>query len=49
MPKDDLKNAGLWDFLRINHLDRYRAVNHTAKVLTEKGIPFIAAKNLHHL
>lgn len=48
MPKEQLKGAGLWDFLRINHLDRYRAVNHTAKALTEKGIPFIAAQNLHH-
>ncbi|MFW9770700.1 MAG: hypothetical protein ACFFA2_09525 [Promethearchaeota archaeon] len=48
MPKEELKKAGLWDFLRINHLDRYRAVNHTAQVLTEKGIPFIAAKNLHY-
>ncbi|MFW9780662.1 MAG: hypothetical protein ACFFFB_00050 [Candidatus Heimdallarchaeota archaeon] len=48
MSKEELKKAGLWDFLRINHLDRYRAVNHTAQVLTEKGIPFIAAKNLHY-
>ncbi|MFX0033310.1 MAG: hypothetical protein ACFE8V_10145 [Promethearchaeota archaeon] len=48
MPKEDLKNAGLWDFLRINHLDRYRAVNHTAKALTENGLSIIAAKNLHY-
>ena len=47
--KKDLKEAGLWDALRINHLDRNDAVNSTAKALTENGIAFIAAKNLHHL
>jgi len=46
--KKDLKEAGLWDALRINHLDRNDAVNSTAKALTENGIAFIAAKNLHH-
>jgi len=47
--KKDLKEAGLWDALRINHLDRNDAVNSTAKALTENGIAFIAAKNLHHM
>ncbi|MFX0048471.1 MAG: hypothetical protein ACFE8G_09945 [Candidatus Hermodarchaeota archaeon] len=47
-PKKDLIDAGLWDALRINHLDRNDAVNSTAKALTENGIAFIAAKNLHH-
>ncbi len=46
--KKDLVEAGLWDALRINHLDRNDAVNSTAKALTENGIAFIAAKNLHH-
>ncbi|NVM45904.1 MAG: hypothetical protein HWN79_13390 [Candidatus Lokiarchaeota archaeon] len=46
--KKDLKEAGLWDALRINHLDRNDAVNSTARVLTENGIAIIAAKNLHH-
>ena len=46
--KKDLIEAGLWDALRINHLDRNDAVNSTAKALTENGIAFIAAKNLHH-
>ena len=46
--KKDLKEAGFWDALRINHLDRNDAVNSTAKALTENGIAFIAAKNLHH-
>ncbi|NHJ19775.1 MAG: hypothetical protein EAX91_02440 [Candidatus Lokiarchaeota archaeon] len=47
-PKKDLMEAGLWDALRINHLDRNDAVNSTAKALTEKGLTFIAAKNLHY-
>jgi hypothetical protein len=46
--KKDLIEAGLWDALRINHLDRNNAVNSTAKALTENGIAFIAARNLHH-
>ncbi|MFX0074693.1 MAG: hypothetical protein ACFE96_04590 [Candidatus Hermodarchaeota archaeon] len=47
-PKKDLIEAGLWDVLRINHLDRNDAVNSTAKALTLNGLAFIAAKNLHH-
>jgi hypothetical protein len=47
-PKKDLVEAGLWDALRINHLDRNDAVNSTAKALTENGLSFIAAKKLHH-
>ena len=46
--KDELISAGLWDSLRINHRDRYDAVNTTAKLLTENGISILAAKNLHH-
>jgi hypothetical protein len=49
VPKEDLKEAGLWDYLRVNHLDRLRAVNHTARALTENGLSFIAARNLHKL
>ena len=48
MPKEELKKEGLWDYLRINHLDRNDAVNSTAEALTKKGLAFIAAKNLHH-
>jgi hypothetical protein len=47
MTKEEIKNAGLWDFLRVNHLDRYRAINSTARALTENGLSFIAARNLH--
>ncbi len=48
VPKEELKEAGLWDYLRINHLDRNDAVNSTAEALTKKGLSFLAAKNLHY-
>ncbi|MEJ2279151.1 MAG: hypothetical protein P8Y70_15610 [Candidatus Lokiarchaeota archaeon] len=47
MAKSEIKDQGLWDYLRINLLDRYDAVNSTAKELTENGLSFIAARNLH--
>ena len=31
-----------------NHLDRHDAVNATARALTENGLAFVAARNLHH-
>ena len=48
LPKEEIKKAGLWDYLRINHLDRNDAVNSTAEALTKNGLTFIAARNLHH-
>jgi hypothetical protein len=48
MTKEEIKEAGIWGDLRVNLLDRYEAVNTTAKALTENGLTFIAAKNLHH-
>ena len=45
--KEEIMEAGLWEYLRINHLDRYRAINTTARILTENGLSFIAARNLH--
>jgi len=48
MTKEEIKEAGIWEALRINLLDRYEAVNTTAKALTENGLTFIAAKKLHH-
>ncbi|TFG00756.1 MAG: hypothetical protein EU541_01415 [Promethearchaeota archaeon] len=45
--KKEIKEQGIWDAIRINHLDRYKAVNSTAKALTENGLSFIAAKKLH--
>lgn len=31
-----------------NYLDKHQAINNTARALTEKGLSFIAAPNLHH-
>ena len=45
--KEEIKESGLWDAIRINHIDRNDAVNTTAKILTENGLSFIAARKLH--
>ncbi|MFX1419433.1 MAG: hypothetical protein ACFE9N_10980 [Promethearchaeota archaeon] len=45
--KQEIIDAGEWEFMRRNLLDRYDAVNTTARVLTENGIDIIAAQNLH--
>jgi hypothetical protein len=47
--KEEIKESGLWDALRINHIDRNDAVNTTAKLLTENGLSFVAARNLHKI
>ena len=46
--KEEIIEANDWDALRINYLDRHDAINTTARILTENGISFIAANNLHH-
>ena len=46
--KDQVTEEGIWDHLLQNYFDRQTAINDTAKALTEKGLSFIAAKNLHH-
>ncbi len=45
--KQEIIDSGHWEFMRRNHLDRYIAINTTAKVLIENGIDIIAAQNLH--
>jgi len=47
--KQEIIDSGHWEFMRRNHLDRYIAINTTAKVLTENGIDIIAAQNLHQV
>jgi len=46
-PKKDIIEKGLMPKLLINYLDKHDSVNRTAKALTEQGLSFIAAKNLH--
>ncbi|MEM2280770.1 MAG: hypothetical protein QXZ68_02105, partial [Candidatus Bathyarchaeia archaeon] len=47
MPKKEIMEKGLMPKLLANYLDKHEAVNRTAKALTEKGLAFIAAQNLH--
>ncbi|HVP92523.1 MAG TPA: hypothetical protein VMS94_02140 [Acidobacteriota bacterium] len=47
MPKKEIVEKKLMSKLLTNYLDKHDAVNRTAKALTEKGLTFIAAQNLH--
>ena len=46
--KQEVIDAGDWDHLGLNFMDKYDAVNKTAWALTENGLSFIAAEHLHH-
>ncbi len=45
--KKEVIESGDWDNLQLNFMHKVAAVNHTAQALTEKGLSFIAAPNLH--
>jgi hypothetical protein len=45
--KSEVLSSGDWNALQQNYLDKHNAVNHTARALTENGLSFIAAQNLH--
>jgi len=45
--KEEIIAAGDWDALELNFLDKLDSTNHTARALTERGLSFIAAQNLH--
>ena len=45
--KSEVIEAGDWDFLERNYLDKHDALNRTARALTEHGLSFIAARHLH--
>lgn len=47
IPKKEIMEKGLMQKLLANYLDKHDAVNRTAKALTERGLSFIAASNLH--
>ncbi|MGQ9530943.1 MAG: hypothetical protein ACUVQX_05825 [Candidatus Bathycorpusculaceae bacterium] len=49
IPKKEIIAKGLMPKLLSNYLDKHDAVNRTAKALTEKGLTFIAAQNLHKM
>ena len=45
--KREVIDSGDWDGLRQNFMEKVAAANHTACALTENGLSFIAARNLH--
>jgi len=47
VPKKDIIAQELMPKFLSNYLDKHDAVNRTAKALTERGLTFIAAQNLH--
>ena len=48
IPKKEIIEKNLMPYLLQNYLDKHDSVNRTARALTENGIAFIAALNLHH-
>jgi hypothetical protein len=46
--KEEVISSGDWDHLAGNFMDKFLAVNATARALTENGLSFLAARNLHH-
>jgi len=48
LTKEDIEEQGIADSMERNFLDKHDAVNNTAKALTENGLSFIAARELHH-
>lgn len=45
--KSEIIDSGDWDHLQQNFMDKFEATNHTAWALTENGLSFVAAQNLH--
>jgi hypothetical protein len=45
--KNEVEDAGDMSFLLRNYLDKHDAVNRTARALTENGLAFVAARELH--
>ncbi len=47
IPKAEIEAQGLMDAMERNYLDKHVAVNRTAVRLTENGLAFVAARDLH--
>ncbi len=45
--KSEVIESGDWENLKINFMDKFDASNRTAYALTQHGLSFIAAQNLH--
>ena len=48
LPRADVESQGLMPALTTNYLDKHDALNSSARMLTERGISVIAARQLHH-
>jgi len=46
--KSEVIDSGDWENLQINFMDKFDAANRTAYALTQNGLSFIAAQNLHN-
>lgn len=46
--KEEIVESCDWEAITQNFMDKFEALNQTAKALTENGLSFIAAQNLHH-
>lgn len=46
--KSEIIESGDWEDLTQNLVDKFDALNRTAWALTENGLSFVAAQNLHH-
>lgn len=46
--KSEIMESGDWKQVTLNFLDKWDAMNQTARALTERGLSFVAAPNLHH-
>jgi len=46
--KFEVIESGDWENLRLNFLDKFEAFFRTDSALTENGLSFIAAQNLHN-
>jgi hypothetical protein len=45
--KKEVIDSGDWENLQLNFMDKVDSCNKSARALTEKGISFVAAQNLH--
>jgi hypothetical protein len=45
--KKEVIESGDWDGMKLNFMEKVAAANHTACALTENGLSFVAAQNLH--
>ncbi len=45
--KKEVIESGDWDAMQLNFMDKVEATNKTARALTEQGLSFTAARNLH--